>query len=109
MYSKNIVGLGGVGRKPTISEIKRITMKKSPYFFSRDTMKFFNQKMSDYKVERSPKGRIFIYAPMFDYDYRTGKKRKMGYTFREFKNKDLKSVKGRYENLYDINEYIQKN
>ena len=109
MYSKKIVGLGGVGKKPTISEIKRIIIKKAPYFFSRDTMKFFNQKMSDYKVERSPKGKIFIYAPNYNFDYRTGKKEKRGYTFREFKDKDLKRVNGYFQNLYEIKEYISDN
>ena len=38
-------------RKPTIYEIKRLTKEKAPYFFSKDTMKFFNQTLKDFKVE----------------------------------------------------------
>jgi len=49
-------------RLPTISEIKRATVKTAPYFFSRDTLRFFGQTMSSFKVKRSPKGNIYIYA-----------------------------------------------
>jgi len=38
--------------KLTIYDIKRLSEGKSPYFFTRDTLKFFNQKMSDFKVCR---------------------------------------------------------
>lgn len=96
-----ITGLGAI--KPTISEIKSRTLKKAPYFFSKNTMKFFGQRMSDYKVKRSPKGKIFIYAPTYD---TIGNK--MPYTFMEFKNEDLIAQKGIYESESEIKKYISK-
>ena len=51
-------------RAPTISEIKEATLEKSPYYFSRDTMKHFGQTMRDFKVRVSPQGNIYIYAPV---------------------------------------------
>lgn len=73
---------------PTIYEIKEATQAKSPYFFSRNTMASFGQTLESFTVARSPRGRIFIYALMRDYDERF-----MGYTFREFKDGDLKIVR----------------
>lgn len=52
-------------RKPTIYEIKRLTKEKAPYFFSKDTMKFFNQTLKDFKVERMKDGRFKISADSF--------------------------------------------
>lgn len=52
-------------RKPTIYEIKRLTKEKAPYFFSKDTMKFFNQKLKDFKVETMEDGRFKISADSF--------------------------------------------
>lgn len=98
----NITGLGAI--KPTISEIKSRTLKKAPYFFSKNTMKFFGQRMSDYKVKRSPKGKIFIYAPTYD-----DLGNKMPYTFREFKNNDLIYSTKMFESESDIKKYISKN
>ncbi len=97
----NITGLGAI--KPTISEIKSRTLKKAPYFFSKNTMKFFGQRMSDYKVKRSPKGRIFIYAPTYD-----DLGNKMPYTFMEFKNDDLIAQSGIYDSETEIKKYISK-
>jgi len=37
-------------KKPTIYEIKRLTAETQPYFFSRNTLKFFGQTMKDFKV-----------------------------------------------------------
>lgn len=34
----------------TIYEIKRRSQEKKPYYFSRDTMKFFGQTLKDFKV-----------------------------------------------------------
>lgn len=96
-----ITGLGGI--KPTISKIKSRTLKKAPYFFSKNTMNFFGQRMSDYKVKRSPKGKIFIYAPTYD-----AMGTKMPYTFMEFKNDDLIAQKGIYESESEILKYISK-
>ena len=70
----------------TISDIKRLTEKKSPYFFSDDTLKFFGQTIHNFEVQEV-RGRVFIYAPSYQND------RLMGYTFREFKHDDLLLVK----------------
>lgn len=48
--------------KPSISQIKELTKESAPYFFSSKTMKFFGQRMKDFKVYRE--GEMFrIYAP----------------------------------------------
>ena len=47
----------------TISEIKYRTMKKSPYFFTRDTLKFFGQTMKDFKIKKQKDGKFLISAP----------------------------------------------
>jgi len=52
-------------RKPTIYEIKRLTKEKAPYFFSKDTMQFFNQTLRDFKVESMKDGRFKISANSF--------------------------------------------
>ena len=49
-----------------ISEIKQRTLETSPYFFSRSSMKFFNQTMRDFKVCKQNDGRYLITAPMRD-------------------------------------------
>ncbi len=50
----------------TIAEIKRRTQETSPYYFTRDTMKFFGQTMRDFKVCKQSDGRFLITAPMRD-------------------------------------------
>jgi len=80
------------GKKPTIAEIKRNTKKKAPYFFDAKTMKFFGQRMSDYKVHKCANGEVYIYAKVYSTDYRTGKKEFMGYTTREYTGTDLKNT-----------------
>ena len=50
-------------KKPTIYEIKRLTKETSPFFFTRDTMRFFNQRLKDFKVYPLEKGRFKITAP----------------------------------------------
>ena len=81
--------------KPTIAEIKARTREKSPYFFERDTMRFFGQTMRSFSVRVSPKGNIYIVAPSYwsdsQYPYRP---RLMGYTFRCFTGDDLEDVSG---------------
>lgn len=54
----------------TIYEIKEKTQTTSPYFFSRDTLKFFHQTMSMFHVKKQSDGRFFIYAPMRDHSGR---------------------------------------
>ncbi len=66
----------------TIYDIKRLTAKTNPYFFSRDTMKFFNQTLKDYRVYKHEQNNVkgfFIVASMKDH---SGKN--MGFTRRFF-------------------------
>ena len=46
----------------TIHEIKERTKKTNPHFFSRDTMKFFNQTLKDFKVKKIKRKRIFNFC-----------------------------------------------
>lgn len=46
----------------TIYEIKKRTKKTAPYFFSKDTMKFFGQTFKDFKVKKMNDGRYRILA-----------------------------------------------
>ena len=55
-----------MSRKPTIYEIKELTSKTSPYFFSKKSMKFFGQKMYSFKVYKQDDGRYLITAPMIN-------------------------------------------
>jgi hypothetical protein len=80
-----------MAKKPTISEIKRKTENKSPYFFDRKSMKVFGQTMRDFKVYQTKSGSIYIYAKMKPTDYRTGRPRMMGYTIRQFIDKGMNS------------------
>jgi len=54
-------------RKPTIYEIKKLTKESAPYFFDKETMKFFNQRLKDFKVFSKDKDRFKISAPSYDY------------------------------------------
>jgi hypothetical protein len=63
----------------TISQIKNATLATSPYFFTKETLRFFGQKMSSFSVKKQPDGRVKISAPMFD---RSG--RNVGQTIRFF-------------------------
>ena len=49
-----------------IYEIKRLTSKTEPYFFSRKTMKFFGQTLKDFKVKKQSDGRYLIKAPCYN-------------------------------------------
>lgn len=71
-------------RKPSISRIKEDTRKDAPYFFDRNTMKTFGQKMSDFKVYRTKSDRFYIIAPAYSRDYRTGKRIRMSDSIREY-------------------------
>jgi hypothetical protein len=48
--------------KPTISDIKRLTEESAPYFFTRKTLNFFKQKMSDFSVTRYNDDMFYISA-----------------------------------------------
>jgi hypothetical protein len=56
-------------QKPTIYDIKRLTEATAPYFFSRSSMKFFKQRMSDFKVYRADNDKFLISAPSFGGNY----------------------------------------
>jgi hypothetical protein len=45
-----------------IYEIKEKTKDTEPYFFSKKTMKFFNQTLKDFKVKKQKDGRFKISA-----------------------------------------------
>jgi hypothetical protein len=47
----------------TIYDIKRLTSETSPYFFSRDTMRFTGQTMKSFKVYKQKDGKYLITAP----------------------------------------------
>ena len=64
---------------PHINTIKFFTELSSPNFFRPETLEFFGQTMSDFKVVLNPdRTRCFIYAPC----YNEGKF--SHYTFREY-------------------------
>ena len=48
---------------PTIYQIEEDTQKSSPYFFARNTLRFFGQTMSRFTVFEKD-GEIFISAPI---------------------------------------------
>lgn len=48
----------------TIYDIKYATQETAPFYFTRKTMRFFNQKMKDFKVYKQKDGRYLITAPM---------------------------------------------
>ena len=50
----------------TIYEIKKLTKETAPYFFSKDTMKFFGQTLKDFAVKRQDDGRYMITAESGD-------------------------------------------
>ena len=47
----------------TIGQIKKLTAETAPYYFARVTMRFFKQRMSDFKVSKCEDGRYLIQAP----------------------------------------------
>ena len=50
----------------TIHEIKRLTEETAPYFFSRDTMRFFGQTLNSFSVVKQEDGRFKVSAPSGD-------------------------------------------
>ena len=51
----------------TIYDIKELTKGTSPFFFSRDALKFFGQTMRSFKLKKQTDGRTRITAPMIDH------------------------------------------
>ncbi len=53
-------------KKPTISEIAYIIRTQSnSHYFDLKTLKFFKQTLASFKVKVSPKGNVYVYAPMY--------------------------------------------
>jgi len=52
----------------TIYEIKERTKETSPYFFDKDTLRFFGQRMRDFKVTKIDNDTYHINAPMYDFN-----------------------------------------
>ena len=50
----------------TIYEIKRLSQDTAPYFFSRDTMRFFGQTLRSFRVKKQVDGRFKVSAPSGD-------------------------------------------
>jgi len=50
----------------TIYEIQERTKLSAPYFFVKDTLKFFGQSMSKFKVRKQADGRYLITQPIND-------------------------------------------
>jgi hypothetical protein len=62
----------------SIYEIKnRVT--NAPYFFTRQSMKFFNQTLKDFKVIKLENGNFYLFAPMYN-----NQGKNVGTTEREF-------------------------
>ena len=53
-----------MARQITIYDIARLTSETSPYFFHRETLKFFGQTMSSFKMYKQNDGRYLVTAPM---------------------------------------------
>ena len=50
----------------TIYEIKERTKQTAPYFFSRDTMRFFGQTLKSFRVNKQVDGRYRVSASSGD-------------------------------------------
>lgn len=76
----------------TISQIANHNKAAGGHYFRRETLKFFNQRQSDFRIYQT-KGRIFVYAPSFWESWTTGKLEKMGYSIGEY-NPETGDVSG---------------
>ncbi len=80
------------GKTPTIYDIKA-AVEETPgehHFFDRDILRRADQTLKMFTVKRSPKGRIFLYAPR--YMKEGGRRIHAGYTFREYMDGQLLRV-----------------
>jgi len=50
-----------------IQEIKRLTAKTNPYYFTRETLKYFRQTLKSFSVRKQYDGRFKIQAPAYDH------------------------------------------
>ena len=69
----------------TIYEIKKQTEETAPYFFSKETLKFFGQTMKSFKVKKLNEKEYLITAPSYS------NRKLMGQTQRIF-NVDSKKL-----------------
>ena len=94
-------------KRLTIYDIKRRVEGKT-YYFSKSTLRFFNQKMSDFHVRTSRKGNIYIYAP--GYWLVDGKRTLMGYSFMRFDpdRDNLADVDYVMTSVEDIEKYMKE-
>lgn len=77
---------------PSISFIREATREASPHFFTRDTLRFFGQRVGMFKVWKGKSGAFYIAAPSYWSDRQTGRPVLMGVTFRKFTGSDLVNV-----------------
>lgn len=94
-------------KKPTIYDIKAMTLENAPFYFTRDTLKYFGQTMKSFTVAQSPKGNVYIYAPI--YTNSRDQRRFMGYSFRQVINNDLKILDCDDSLMTKILTYIHNN
>jgi hypothetical protein len=91
-------------RKPTLIEIICATQETAPCFFLDDTMKHWGQTHKDFKVVKSPKGNIYIYAPI-----KVDGELTVYFTFRQFVDNCLKPVSAGKRGEIAILDYIENN
>lgn len=89
------------GSKPTVSTIKSIVQANGSHYFDKATLKFFGNKMSDFKVFRSKKtGRIFVGAP--------SRVKKGFYSLHEFTGKRLNPAHGSPNHWADVADWVNR-
>lgn len=95
--------------KLSISDIRELTREKSPHFFDRDTLRFFGQRMSMFRVWKGKSGARYIAAPMRNRDRYTGRHYTVGVTFRKFTESDLELVDYKPIGMEDAKEWVKQN
>jgi hypothetical protein len=91
-----------------ISDISFATRESSPYFFSRETLRFFGQRMSSFRVWKGKSGAFYVAAPSYWND--NGQSRMMGVTFRKFTGTDLVNVDTpKFQDMEDAKEWVKAN
>jgi hypothetical protein len=92
-------------KRYTLAEIAAANEAAGNFYFSRDTLKFFNQRKGSFKV-RHVAGRIFVFAPS-RWDGHL-----MGYSFAEFfpETGDIRKPKdhpGTFRNEYAVEDFLE--
>jgi hypothetical protein len=102
---------------PSIAEIRDATLAESPYFFTRDTLRFFGQTMRSFRVLRGRNDSIYIAAPSYWTDRETGRPKLMGYSVRRFSGADLENTTttggtwdgAEFRNLDQVRAFVRAN